>query len=801
MRRAQQLSAAYLIFEQAEDFDFDVAVTLLVDAVNADAWEKCRLQNRWVSLPSLDDVAWPRPELYRSALDAQVVILTGDAQLGKTLLAFLLGHWRVLWRGSGRLRWFEGPDPALAALAAVTEAARDDVLVLENPFGASWRAVENPAFFDALDGALERGYPEVLVSSRLPAWQKAGGFMWDRLGAIRLPARPDRWYAQITLQSYARRLNLNAELLEEVGPGQLDTPARIRDRARGLNVSPSAPVLERDAGAVQDRVALLANEPGLGRLATLVRLQEFGSGPLPRKQLELLAGESADATPVHETVITSYEWEGTECLRLATPIDAEAVDDLLDATPTLLDPVVSESSCPREVVRAWEAWGVLQSAREDDWEAVTAVAPPLLGDSAAQLLGSSASEEALACLDSAAWDEWSVAEFAYALVRLWPRLPIASRSRWLERLLNDTVNLGAYGVVEAGLYLRLATPHEVRAHLARRLWSMYREGTHTWELALALDAYAWRPPLDLTSDLEWIREWVATDDELVKGILRFSAVYHEGGLRALGLFARAEELQGGTWTQPQVDILLRLVQWHFLHQSRARIQIARQYWVDKDFLCRTLHPRTGNVRAGLPDAIRALAEAGHGGWALFLTCNLVGALQVDPQAPGWARTRDALTMAGERDVGVLAAVATYPYAVREDERLLEGVRSYFRRADNRAALLDALHHGVQVQGFDVRRPRFSFAADPADVLDVAGIDFPRLRSIGLRVDAFDELVEKVRGAAQSLVEQNRITPPIAAALIGELEHGDLRALDLAAAAADPANPIQALLIRAAEDYE
>src|SRR5262249_3607045 len=147
-------------------------------------------------------------------------------------------------------------------------------------------------------------------------------------------------------------------------------------------------------------------------------------------------------------------------------------------------------------------------------------------------------------------------------------------------------------IFEACLYMRRAVDEHLWHQVYAALGELSRDPQGHREVALAVDALTWRPPPEPYRNPPWPRDFVRSSkpSEARWALLRFLAGYHGAGLHELDVEELLRQDLTVSWTEEQAEFAAWLVRWHFIHQSRARAQFARQPWVDKDFLCRALHP-------------------------------------------------------------------------------------------------------------------------------------------------------------------------------------------------------------------
>jgi hypothetical protein len=775
----------------APDIDFDRLLMLLIDEALAPAWETHREEYQYLQLPELEHVVLPRREVLAPLLAARVGVLVGDASLGKTTLAHLLAHLRVVWTGLGAVRTANGAQDSLAAVAASTGASEYDVVIAENPFGEAPDTVPNPRFHEALARwSASPSAPFLLVAARLGDWEEPNP--WPA-GVARPSPTPEAWYDPADLRRFASHVaGPGAGLVRDVRFGALDTPGRIRDAANGLPVPADRPGTSRDRLLDDARHAVLETDPSLGLLCALVRLQDCGAGAVERATLERLAGHGADDGVHAQAMLRPFEWEGRTWLRLTSTSDRVAADRWIAVHPAAVEAVVTSAEAPSALMAGFFGWWLVHEVQRGG-----ADADPLdVAEHAGLLLDADPSPATLALVTEAPFTSWTLAEAAHAFVRLWSEFPDEPRAALLDRMLDDSEALGAYAVLEACLYLSGAADDEIWTKVRAALWKLLNV-RDAWQVSLALDGLTWRLPPSPEVLTGWARKAVAL---VPTGVLAVVAAYHPEGVTALGLDTVVEQRTLLPWTAEDADYAERLITWHFVHQSRARAQMSRQHWVDKGYLCRTLHPDADDRDTKAVDRlVAALVVAGRPGWALHAACFVQGALERPVGDAALHLLADAVERVEDRDVGVIATVCTYKAAT--EGVLGDVMRAYFARRDNRDLLIDAIVVGVTMpDGTPARPPEASFALAARDVYQRLGVRFHRLVRLGY--DSLDPqlVIGEVGPELDAAATAGRITRDAARLVLNSLTESDFRPLDDAAAAFAGGVPtLGELAVRAAED--
>jgi hypothetical protein len=783
----------------ADDVDFDeLMVRLLAGVLDAD-WDKLRRRRGSLDLPPFGELVWPEPTLLRPLLSGQVVALLGQARLGKSVIAHLLGYLHALWQAPGPwkeddlpVRTVDGPADAVAALAGVLQE-EGRVYVVENPFGSGTRTESNPSFVEALRNTpVFNGMPVVVITSRLGPWSAATGLLDSELPVVKSASGARDWFAPDTLRSYARRIAPSrVDVPDRIESGEIHTPARLRD-ALLLGITIRNHNVHDDEAEISDKVALLEEYPVLARLCCLARLQEFCPETLPVRDLDAWLGGPLSSVPFNAAVLLRFEFEGLDRFRLAHDTDREAADRYLTAKrDVVLTHLKLGPSGGRLFLEAYDVWEFLAAAARKDSDTVLRERRATLRQWAPQLLAAAATDPSvLKLLVDLEYDAWEIKDLSYELVRLWPQLRRSPAGKTLfDRVVEDRAALGTYAILEACLYMRNAATDEVWGSVYAAFARLVDNPAGERELALGVDALTWRPPPERYQNPSWASDFLRSADnsQIRLALVRFLAGYHSGGLPFLDIQDLVRKDVACGWNQSHAEFAAWLVRWHFIHQSRARAQLARQPWVDKDFLCRGLHPAP--TEEGQERVNRLLLSfldfPEQAGWAFFMGCSLPAIGQrLDNE--GKALVRKALGIAPRRCQGVIAAILTYDTANEYARDLGE----YFDIDDNRNALLDAMVDGLDIDGFRLRAPRFMVNRDPVLCYADAGLKWENLKQA---LPPADRLAEDHRfnlyGLIRSLRSRLSGVPSnllsYAEDVVRRAEAGDLRMLEAAAAARSP----------------
>jgi hypothetical protein len=773
--RINALHATDPIFVQSPNVDFD-KIMLVATNEFAEDDQKWESHERHLRLPPLDSLVLPRVEVLAPALDDRCSVLVGEAQIGKTTAARLIGYLhQVLAPARCTVRYVDSLT-APAALGAPDQEDPANMLVLESPFGEADHMAAAPTVMQQIDewNALGDAAPRLLITSRVGAYD--GSPLRTSAYRASSPA-PARWYRTHELREFSQTVSEDDNhLIDKIEPGWLDTPARIMEAVAGVNIPQTALTSDRERQAVEERRRMLDRDAALGRICAMVRLQEFGGEPLAESAFRTLLGSSLPAGPAHDLMLHHYPWDGRERIRLVHALDRDAVDGWIGDNRTQVEAILEEGLCPQILRHGWDGWTLCDDVRHGRFEDVRRRDAAVIGQHLSAMLDVRPDAEVLALVEAAHLDEWSAHDLAYSLVRLWSDLPHDERHEVLQHLLGLEEAFGTYGVLEACLYLRGATPQEVNDAVHNQLWEFVTHSKRAFEVALALDGFAWRVPIES----EWVREWSAEalrQDPVLLGALPVIAAYHPGGAQEVGLGDRLARSRTRRIEERAAELTVRLVRWHFLHQSRARAMLGRQHWLDKWYLCRSFLPATGEAdSADVLWLLQVLSDQGQPGWGFFAACFLMGGLEQELRADARDRAHELLCDAGIADTGVLAAAATY--RVAGDAPFSATISSYFKDDANRDPLLDTLSAGIELEGFQLRPPRFAFWDDVREIYKWLDIRFERLGPY--QPSDLDSVTIGVKDAIDTCRRNGIGNSESAAELAQKVSLGDFRLLQAAA---------------------
>lgn len=727
------------------------------------AWEIMLARSRVPqAVPPLQEVVVPQAALVRQALANDVLWVVGPPKVGKTVFAHYIGYLRALARKdiplADRMAIFEGATGVARGLEGLLEGPDKPlaVLLLENPLGTDdgQLAGQVAALLERL--RRERPNTPVVATSRHHPFLQARKVLPAQF-ACHTKMSLSEWYRPKDLFAWYKDSTpgLTLDLAEE-----LACPALVvQFRNHGVKPTPGRRVeTRRKFGEASDeitldKVAMLSHWPELRELAMLLLLQEHAFALPTVDDISSLLGQPVGTIDHLGLVATTFTFDGSQRLRFEHSTTRDAADLLLRQELTegmpRLRPLLDQTaaSWPR---RAFELWQAERRACDGQWDDLKATPSHVLSDVAGQLIShAKANEHALNIVSGLDMDPWTAQDIGYSLANGWQLpAPVASR-RLATRLSGDRPARGAYALLEALLYVRNGEVSDLWSTVEREYTALVDDGP-PWDveplrtLLLGVDAMAWRPPpADRTTS--WFRAFLAklSPDDDAWALVRFLRGYHPDGLHSYlasqsAELASAVERDKGTHWSPEQGVLGRwLVQWHFVHQSRARAQFAHQPWIAQEYLVRTFHLTTVDEDRDRDAAelVRSVAGApgSQEGWGYFLMENLraVSPATVGPETR--QAGKDALRAANPHDQGVLAAVLTY----EPEPALAELVAGHYAEEAAREVLFDALYRGLIIDGTRLTEPRFSHRRELAAVHDACGIVWKGLAGAILDSPFFD----------------------------------------------------------------
>jgi hypothetical protein len=765
-----------------------------------------------LDLPPLEFIVPARPQVMNGLLQHQVSWIVGAPKVGKTVLAYYVAYLNCLGRfdldDSRAIVSFDGAAECARAVDLVREApySRDiRCAIFENPFGSS-DSRPNTVFLRQLKHLAETRPDLFIVATTRPKSYLRYEAEIGQTPHYCTPLPLTEWYSSDALARYSqlrRDTALTPKLLD-----RLVTPALIDDFIQH-NVMPGTgkerEVLRTRFGSgiesvTLDKLAVFAERQSLGMLAVLLRLQEFAPVLPSAQEICALTGIDLMTEPHLSLVAVVYEFDGIKRLRFEHATTREAADillrDLAEANGRRIGELIPMAESATWLRRAIDLWSAQQDIREGRWDVLRnrpedvrlAVCPDLLALT-------SEPEAAVNLINALDYDAWTAQDLAYEIASGWPQYARSAAVRGLlSRIIDDPDVDGVYALLEALLYIRGEEVMDLWNKVDTALIALVRDMAELpRQLLLAVDGLAWRPPPAWHELGVWCRmlieRLVPQDDAW--GFVRFMTGYHPEGVAYLQQRAtdRIGELvsidQGVVWTAGQANTAAWLVQWHFIHQCRARSQLAHQPWTDQQFLCSSFHPAmpdSGRDR----EAARLVESLTTGyvkepGWGFFLSENIRA---VSPSSYGIKTRLEAeksLAAAQPGDTGVLAAVLTYSV----NPALLSQVRSYFKDEKAIVGLLGALIEGLAVQGVRLLEPRFTYRRSLSAIYSTCDLDWAPLKSVIPSNDLLDNkgkfdvdgLIHRIEAAA--VEHPARTDPrlgPMVVEVIRRVRCGDLRPL-------------------------
>lgn len=780
-------------------------------SADGSAWTRVLGASRTAALvPAMADVVVPRDRLVRAALDAPHHWIVGPPKVGKTVLAHYLAYFAALGRPDAplerRVKIFDGQVSCAQGIEILIEDPDDAIaaVVLENPLG-TLDGRDAAALAARLEVLRER-HPrlKIVATSRQRPYIDAR----DQLSptATATPLGLGEWYDPDDL--WARFHATTPGLTREVA-ADLGCPALILQlRDHGVKPSPGRRAeTRRKYGEASDEMTLdkldlLSDRDDLAELAMVLRLQEHAFALPTIDDLSTILERRVAEIDDFGLVATRFVFDGEERLRFEHSTTREAAEMLLRKEVATgrrrLGALLARP--PSDWLRsAYERWDAERRVGDGRWDLVSEISPDVLADVAGQMvLHADGDPNPLDIVSNLDMDAWTAQDVAYALAVAWSPSATRPQRQLARRVAQDRAAHGAYALLEALLYVRGPQVDDLWSIVENEYGELVDDGP-PWlpdplaVLILGVDALAWRPPPE-DRTTHWLDRFLAQvgPDDDAWALVRFLRGYHLDGLRRyLGvvspaLMDAALIDEGREWTDGQGELGRWLVQWHFVHQCRARAQFAHQPWVDQEYLGRTFHEKVVDADRdrNAADLIRSITAAPgqHAGWGYFLTENLRA---VSPESVGplaRAEGRVALQAAGPLDKGVLAAVLTY----EPDPALAEMVVAHFADPEARDLLFDTLLRGLAVGAVRLVEPRFSHRRRLGAIYRSCGVEWPQLRNAIPAADAvhsdgdfdadgfvrrFTEAIETIDLGGDLLVRQ-RVDD-----LLHKMSRGDLRALE------------------------
>ncbi len=786
------------------------------------------------SLPQIggEKLVFPAPKLLRDHLErpagGRFLALVGERRCGKSSTAKLLAHWTGL-RAKEPIQVISAEGAARCAqkatdlLTGSLTPGAGDVVIFDDPFGASHSGGDRAFVTDLCAIAGIPGAPQVIVTASLSAWHTAVAAHpeLDRQ-AEAIVASPTEWYEGMDL----------AASLDEKGSawpamatrraleGFASTPERVSAAATA-----TCPAGEQQV--IEDKLRLLGQ---LGedtqRFLAMVRFHELSRTVIPRTELVQALHEATHDIPTTlKPMLAKSELseEGEAPYLFAHHTDRAAFDMLYREKQEDLRPSVFEAAYDRSAVAdVCEIWQLVVDLRNDRLERVAEMAaggepgrrkllewgPLILQEAANSMASRPRLEQILELLleiDSER-DFWALRELVYEVVRLWPELNESPTAReFLHACLTDRRRMGCYCVLETMLYFQGAIHQQVweRDYVLKRLWNRVTAAVDDLiedvdaygdELALIFDAVTWsKPPLAQRELLSWVDPIVnaLVKQEHLKGAIALSCLYHPDGVTLFEDLDRPLPLADiGNLTEQQMCKAAAVVRWHYVHQSRGRALLSRRRLEPAYPHLLQREARDKRVPKRQADAIERFVTRmahfpEHRGWAIHLGFNL------RCTAGGFDDRFFERLVADlqECDDGMVTAALTY----RIPDGAHAATQRYFRNPPNRERLLDVMLHGCPVESLSpsasvvVCPPRFMSGRSPQWVH--MQLDTQWTKALGnipnVAEQSFPDDVHAILCEAE---DAGLVDAPSKWRVMRHVQRGDLRPLDEVRARAphDPA---------------
>lgn len=772
-----------------------------------------------LGLPPLHLIVQPDPKIVSGILESDVSWLVGPPKIGKSVVAHYAAYLATLATPSqrdgqgGAIFSFEGPAECARAVDLIIESpATEDVraVVFENPFGVE-TVRANSIFIAQLDRLASARPGLTLIATSRPKNYLEFEQELAATPHYRTPYSFNEWYTRDSLQLYAR-IKHDQRLAEH----QLDVlaaPALIddflthdilpgtgnrRDSLRGRFGSGVADV-------TLDKLAVLVDRPELALLAMLVRLQEHAPALPSVDEISAIVRFDVLSHDHLGLVANSYYFDGVRRLRFEHATTREAADLLLELDESVgFDQVVELAQSTDHAPwlrRSLDLWVAQHAIRQGAWDLVALNDRSIQEALAADMLSLSSDPTiAVNILSGLTYDSWTAQDLAYEIAAAWPHYRGISEVREFAKSLvgSDDVD-GAYGLLEALLYIRSDEVKELWSEVDSVLVRLADadDFAKRKQLVLAVDGLAWRPPPDWHDLGDWAGKYIdsLSIDKVDWGFVRFMAGYHPEGVEYLRRHASSKIRDhvavdaGIEWSREQAAFAVWLIQWHFIHQCRARSQLAHQPWIDQAFLCQSFHEADASPNRDSSTAylIRSIREryTDEPGWAFFLAENLRAVAPASYGALSRLEARKAIEAASPGDTGVLAAVLTY----MTDPSNGRALKKYFADEQALDGLMRVLNDDLVIEGVALTEPRFTYRRSLASVYASCGIDWTDLKTAvpsshlldlegRFDVDGLIRNLELSASAPEFSADDK--TRSDVAKVVARARRGDLRTLDRAA---------------------
>lgn len=697
-------------------------------------------------LPPLNQLCLPDNKALMPLVAANLVCLAAEPHAGASTLALLVVYLRkLLAQTEVKLELAEGVTAVKASLGnSAASAASGD----SGTFFVADRLPLAAAGGDATLLELCRLLAErhfagaiVVVPLEVVARVRAGenAVVLANFG-VTMDVRDGAPYTAWELKSLAARLGCTSGFLDAIDHGLVKNVAQVREN----RIEP----LPRDdkPGAMAE----LEHNLALRSFAMCARLLELSAREKTVAELERLVG-AAIGTIGHSLLaryVSVYKFENVRWFQVAQD-KRQLLDALLATEAQSLRNRLHGTDV--SLLFELEQWLLFRAAaRNEPSEVPGTVQPEYFRRMTSTLLEEEWSIGNLdALLKHSCIDAWGATNVAYALVAGWESFPLVDRRRVLTDLLANRALRGCYAVVEAALFFGAATPKRLWAALQTACWELIEDAPDSEEVALVVDAFMWRPPLDERANwMEFISLFFDAIDRknAQGGALRVYAAYHPVGLTALypDWHAKSVKLVNN---EAQAKRAAWLIEWHFVHRTMSRAVGYRFGRNDKDMLCRELH--TGRVES-VVDAERSLLEGlvNHqesAGWGFHAAALLGGkSAWLTDTEEGRKYFIDLLASSEASDAGVATGFAGYAAP-----RRIQKVREALARDEARGkSLIAAVENGVVLEGLSFSQEQFPFVHDVDGLWRVLGVKTPNVDREGLKQpELFGQFMQAVEASA------------------------------------------------------
>ncbi len=765
------------------DVDFDKLMLTLAAASASRPYAALR-DKAGLVVSDLEGLVWPRGSTFSSALDASVAIIIGDPYLGKTSAAHLLAY---------AIHVVTAFDVAHAErhectqlLASASSGTMPMILILEDPFGQGTSdRRDDTAFLDLLE-QVNRNGSRAIVTTRRSAWD-SGSRGRTIPGAVALPADL-AFYEPTALERYARRFGqASSSLFARIASGELATPFAVQRAARGRSTPRNSPGATVEESIIAEKLAVLRSNHPAARLAMLLKLQECHNRPESLRKLEEIAGVMSPSAP---EFVSTLEIDGVAYPRHKHPTDSEAAAAALDDPyfANLVKPMVKEADWLSGALGVWQAVAAARRGELDvaEWFEKS---PEEVREFLPQVVAAHREPDVAFSHIPRSIDFWTTCELVYEAASRWEVIKGPRTREWLHSVLGTSSGYGTYALLEAALYLQGGFPPELADHLRSALYNVVDNPAMGEAAGLVCDGLCWRLPRKEVlagQEVEGIR---ASTADAVVGARAFAALYHPAGFaNAFGssdVRSTTDSLSPGS-----AAAFIRLMQWHFLHQCRARASLARRAYSGADchWLGRRFQPQANAPETQVyGNAIAKLRELGaDSGWLVHFAVNTSSSLGIDGLRGVAVEMLNSVT---EIEPGVATAILTYDCSGLWKSAVLELVR----RCGFDGLLRTAFDAPV-VWNDRLYRRRFRFCDNADARLAELGHEWRVLERVGVKTRA------DLERALCDALEASTIAAAMgqhATAVVNRVRQGDLRELDSIAARGNSTSAVVSALLEAA----